>query len=222
MEEQIKLFLNSDLDEADYFSLSKENLLTLRELLLQFKKIDNEFTSAIQEQFQSIKEKCNWLSTISFSGYIHKNGFYGTTSIYLNSEDGIDLTVQYNDITHIYEGLIKEDKIPKVCLISRKLRKHLLRQKDISFIQEELYEIDRIGRDIYKSVLVPINSVSKNFCMCYVPHKGLHVTNNDKYNYYLIATYYECLKGHKERELLKDEKSKEKLLTRILVNQNIK
>lgn len=215
MEEQIKLFLNSDLDEADYFSLSKENLLTLRELLLQFKEIDNEFTSAIQEQFQSIKEKCNWLSSISFGGLVHENGTYEMTAIYLYSEDGIDIIASYNNKNNRYEGLAKN--VPKIYLLSGRIRKHLSRQNEIEYIQDELLKVEEVGRDIYRDILVPVYSVSSNFRIHYTPHFGLSVYNK----YDLIANYYDCSKGHKEKEILEDEEVKEKLLTRILVKPNI-
>ena len=216
MNEEIKLFLNCDLNEADYFSLSKDNLLTLKDYLLQFKDKDNDFTSSIQSQFESIKEKCSWVTSISFGGYIHKDGIYGITSIYLNSEDGIDLVAEYNKKTNRYEGLIKEDKVPQIYLISRKIRKLLLRQKDINIIQDELREIERIGRDIYIDVLFPINSASENFQICYVPHTGLYVYDH----HVLIAKYLMCKPKHVEKEFLRDNVKKEKLLRKILINPN--
>ena len=106
--------------------------------------------------------------------------------------------------------------MPKIYLVSRKIRKHLLRQKDINIIQKELHEIEKIGRDIYKDVLFPINSISKNFQICYVPHTGLYVY--DKHN--LIVNYLSCKPKYAEKEFLKDKDSKEKLLKRILIKPN--
>ena len=216
MEKQIKLFLNSDLDEADYFSLSKESLLTLKGYFLWLKEKDSEFSSAIQEQFQSINAKCNWLSSISFGGLVHENGTYEMTAIYLYSEDGIDVIASYNNKNNRYEGLVKN--VPKVYLLSGRVRKHLLRQNEIDLIQDELLKIEKVGRDIYRDILVPVYSVSNNFRIHYTPHFGLSVYNK----YDLIANYYDSSKGHKEKEFLENEKIKEKLLTRILVKPNIK
>lgn len=103
MKEEIKFFLNCDLDEANYYSLLRENLVTLREYLLQLKGKDNDFKFAIQEQFQSIKKKCNWL-----------------TAIYLYSKDGIDLIASYNNINNRYEDLTKN--VSKIYLLSGKLK----------------------------------------------------------------------------------------------------
>lgn len=214
MKEHVKNFLNTNLTETEYYSLPKENLITLKEYLLQLKDKDNNFQTAIQEQFQSIKKKCVWLNTISFGGLIHENGNYEITAIYLYSKDGIVLIANYNHSSDRYEDLTKS--VPKVYLLSEKIRKHLSRQKDIDLIQEELREIENIGRNIYSDVLRPISSISNNFQISYTPHFGLNIYNE----YDLIASYLNCSKKSKEKEYLKEEDSKEKLLRRILVKPN--
>lgn len=214
MKEQVKNFLNTNLTETEYYSLPKENLITLKEYLLQLKDKDNNFQTAIQEQFQSIKKKCVWLSAISFGGLIHESRNYEITTIYLYSKDGIDLIANYNHSSDRYEDLTKN--VPKVYLLSGKVRKHLSRQKDIDLIQEELREIENIGRNIYRDVLRPISSISNNFRISYTPHFGLSIYNE----YDLIANYLNCSKKSKEKEYLKEEDSKEKLLRRILVKPN--
>ena len=214
MKEQVKNFLNTTLTETEYYSLPKENLITLKEYLLQLKDKDNIFQTAIQEQFQSIKKKCVWLNAISFGGLIHEGGNYEITAIYLYSKDGIDLIANYNHLSDRYEDLTKS--VPKVYLLSGKVRKHLSRQKDIDLIQEELREIENVGRNIYIDVLRPISSISNNFQISYTPHFGLSIYNE----YDLIANYLNCSKKSKEKEYLKEEDSKEKLLRRILVKPN--
>jgi len=214
MTEQVKKFLSTNLTEAEYYSLSKENLITLKEYLLQLKDKDNDFQTSIQEQFQSIRKKCSWLSAISFGGLIHESGNYEITAIYLYSKDEIDLIVNYNHLNDKYEDLTK--KVPKVYLLNRKVKKHLVRQSDIDLIQEELREIENVGRNIYIDVLRPIYSVSKNFQIYYTPHFGLSIYNECD----LIANYLNCSKKCKEKEFLKDEDTKEKLLKRILVKPN--
>ena len=214
MKEQVKIFLNTTLTETEYYSLPKENLITLKEYLLQLKDKDNTFQTAIQEQFQSIKKKCVWLNAISFDGLINESGNYVITAIYLHSKDGIDLIANYNHLSDKYEDLTKN--VPKVYLLSGKVRKHLSRQKDIDLIQEELREIENVGRNIYIDVLRPISSISNNFEIYYTPHVGLSIYNEDD----LIADYLNCSKKSKEKEYLKEEDSKEKLLRRILVKPN--
>lgn len=214
MKEQVKNFLNTTLTETEYYSLPKENLITLKEYLLQLKDKDNIFQTAIQEQFQSIKKKCVWLNAISFGGLINESGNYVITAIYLYSKDGIDLIANYNHLSDRYEDLTKN--VPKVYLLSGKVRKHLSRQKDIDLIQEELREIENVGRNVYIDVLRPISSISNNFQIYYTPHVGLSIYNEDN----LIADYLNCSKKSKEKEYLKEEDSKEKLLRRILVKPN--
>ena len=214
MKEQVKKFLNTTLTETEYYSLPKENLITLKEYLLQLKDKDNIFQTAIQEQFQSIKKKCVWLNAISFGGLINESGNYVITAIYLYSKDGIDLIANYNHLSDRYEDLTKN--VPKVYLLSGKVRKHLSRQKDIDLIQEELREIENVGRNVYIDVLRPISSISNNFQIYYTPHVGLSIYSEDN----LIADYLNCSKKSKEKEYLKEEDSKEKLLRRILIKPN--
>ena len=57
MQEQVKNFLSSNLTETEYYSLPKENLITLKEYLLQLKEKDNEFDRAIEKHAKSIKQK---------------------------------------------------------------------------------------------------------------------------------------------------------------------
>lgn len=214
MEEQAKRFLNSNLTELEYYSLPKENFITLKEYLLQLKEKDNNFQSAIQEQFESIKKKCSWLSAISFGGLIHESGNYEITAIYLYSKDGNDLIAKHNNSNDKYEGLTKN--VPKLYLLSGKVKKHLSRQKDIDLIQEELREIGNVGRNIYKDVLRPTSSISNNFQIYYTPNIGLSIYND----YDLIANYLNCSKKRKEKEYLKKEDSKEKLLRKVFVKPN--
>ena len=216
MEKQIKLFLNSELDEGDYYSLSKENLLTLREYLLKLKEKDDEFQSRIQNQFNSIKEKCDWLEDINFDGVVKKDGTYEMSAIYLNSNDGVNLIVRLNKNHDQYEELVK--KVPKLYLVSSKVRKHLARQEDIKYIQEELREIDNIGRDVYKGVLGFVYSRSENFLVYNTPNKCVSVYND----YELICEYLNESKKHKETGFLKDKDKKEKLLEKILIKPNAK
>ena len=59
MQEQVKRFLKTDLTEAEFYSLDEENIIAIKNYLLQLKEIDSKFQLAIQKQVQSIKEKCS-------------------------------------------------------------------------------------------------------------------------------------------------------------------
>ena len=215
MKEEVKLFLNSDLDEADFFKLPKDNLLSLREYLLKLKDVDTDFQIAINKQLQLIKNKCNWVSTISFNGLIHDKGSSEITSIHLHSNDGIDLVVSKNNFG-VYEDLVKN--IPRLYLLSGKIRKQLLRQKDLKFIQGELNEIDDIGQNLYRFTLTPITSISNNFIVYSSPAFGTSVYSD----FDLIATYEKNYHKKYDRDYLKSPEEKGKMLEKILVKSNIK
>ena len=105
------------------------------------------------------------------------------------------MIANYNHSSDRYEDLTKS--VPKVYLLSEKIRKHLSRQKDIDLIQEELREIENIGRNIYSDVLSPISSISNNFQISYTPHFGLNIYNE----YDLIASYLNCSKKSKKKNI---------------------
>ena len=121
MQEQVKKFLNSDLTEKEYYSVEEDNAVTLKEYLVQLHDIDNEFQSAIKEQFNLIAQKCNWLKSIYFDGLMLDNDAYNMISIYLDSKDGIDIIAKYNSSTEKYEELVKNT--PKIYLLSKKFNK---------------------------------------------------------------------------------------------------
>ena len=152
MQEQVKKFLNSDLTEKEYYSVEEDNAVTLKEYLVQLHDIDNEFQSAIKEQFNLIAQKCNWLKSIYFDGLMLDNDAYNMISIYLDSKDGIDIIAKYNSSTEKYEELVKNT--PKIYLLSKKFKKKISRMEDLELIQNELREIENIGRNLYKDDLI--------------------------------------------------------------------
>lgn len=212
MQEQVKRFLKTDLTEAEFYSLDEENIIAIKNYLLQLKEIDSKFQLAIQKQVQSIKEKCSWVKTVYFDGLINENNFYSITSIHLYSEDSVDLIVQYNETNDKYEEITRD--IPKIYFISKKVKEHQLRKNELNLIQQELREIEVIGRNIYKKTLKPISSISKNFNIWYSPRAGLSIYNE----FDLIANYSNSDKKQKEKEYFKDADSKEQLLSKIMIN----
>ena len=216
MQEQVKKFLNSDLTEKEYYSVEEDNAVTLKEYLLQLHDIDNEFQSAIKEQFNLIAQKCNWLKSIYFDGLMLDNNDYNMISIYLDSKDGIDIIAKYNSSTDKYEELVKNT--PRIYLLSKKFKKKISRMEDLELIQNELREIENIGRNLYKDALKATSSISNNFNIYYSPQYGLYVYNKDD----LIVNYEVTDKKAKDDVYFKDADSKEKLANRILVKSNKK
>ncbi len=212
MNQQIHSFLNSELDEVDYYSLSRENLLNLKQFLLQLREKENEFQMAIQLPFQSIKEKCDWIKEISFDGLqSEENGEFKSSSVYLYANDGIDLIVKFNPNSGKYEELTKE--IPRLLFFSSKVRKFIKRQQSVDLIHDELHEIDDIGREIYKNFLVS-TSISNNFKIYYSPHIGTYVYNGNE----LLAKYLNHPRKYDEEEFL-NSRYKKRILTKIQIKQ---
>lgn len=58
--QEVGNFVTSELDEIDYFNCSKDNLVSLKDYLLEFKKKREEYKSLIAEPLSSIQAKNPW------------------------------------------------------------------------------------------------------------------------------------------------------------------
>ncbi len=211
MKKNIREFLKSDLSEADFYNLPKEDLINLKDYLESLRKIDRDFEMQVQEPFAKIKEKCDWFKDF---------GFYHTQTIKLLAKDNIDLIAVLNPYTEKYEELAQN--IPKIYLISPKVRTIIQRQKDLDLIQDELQQIDEIGssifgNSIYSEELSPIaskHSISENFYISYTPRIGMDIW----YDHGLLASYHERYTKQYQKPLLKNE-DKKRLLERIQIKK---
>ena len=213
MKEQVKDFLNNNLTEAEYYSLPKENLLTLKEYILQLREKDNEFENYIEPYFDSIKKECPWVKEIGFDGVQDSDGKYLISTIYLYATDEINLIVKFNPKSFRYEDIAC--KIPYIYLLSKKTRTRIKRQKELDLIQNELYQIELVARKIYNGVLSS-KSISNNFKIEHSPNFATYVLNEND----IICRYGYDEKKHYDRELLAD-KQKEQLLTKVLVKKQV-
>lgn len=206
MKKNIREFLKSDLNEADFYNLPKEDLINLKDYLESLKEIDRDFENQIQEPIASIKEKCDWFKDF---------GFYYTQTIKLLAKDNIDLIAVLNQYTDKYEELAQN--IPKIYLISPKVRTIIQRQKDLDLIQEELHLIDEIGSSMYGKEVSHIaskHSISENFYITYTPRIGMDIW----YDSGLLTSYHERYTKQYQKPLLKDKK-KERILERIQIRK---
>ena len=73
-------FINSDLTESEYFGLTKDKLITLKDYLLSMREKDKEFKELIKEPLDSMKDKCGWISSVGYNLLQQK-----TTGEYISS-----------------------------------------------------------------------------------------------------------------------------------------
>ena len=216
MESIIRDFLNSELTESDFFGLSKEDLISLKEYLELLIEIDAKYQSLIKEQFDSIKKKCDWIERVGFaSSQQETTGKYLKSWLNLFATDGINLSASLTNGDVEYIDLAR---IPSIYLLSKRNRIRSNRQEELSLIQNELHEIDEVGRKLYDGTLYPQKTISDYFTIDYTPELGIDLFgNNDEYSNDLIARYYKRSDKYYDKPILNDEVKKEKLLTRIQI-----
>lgn len=203
-------FLKSNLTESDFFGVSSKDLISLKEHLLRLKAKDQEFLTAVKPHIDSMKEKCGWLDEIAFSATQHDGtGEYLRTAIWLFPTEGRSLITHYDVKTKRYRDIA--ERVPKLyILLNKSIRTSVEREKELVSVQEELREIDELGRLLYDGVLYARKSVSGNFCITYTPNIGMNVWWRDE----LVANYYIRKMKLYDRPYLSEEE-KGQVLTRI-------
>ena len=208
-------FINSDLTESDYFGLSKEELITIKEYFLEMRDKDKEFKELIKEPLDSMKDKCGWINTV---GYYHlqneDTGSFFRSTIYLFPVDGKTQIVHKE-----YDGdkyVDQSEKFLKIHLLNKDIRKEYNRGKEVVYIQDELREIDKIGHAYYDGELHSKKSISDSFEVSYMPNMGMHVYVPSTYE--TLASYYIRNFKSYDKPLIKDEQ-KEKVLTKIQIRK---
>ena len=211
MKQIIRDFLNSDMTESEFYNLSQDNLINLKDYLLQLKSKDEQFIYLIKNPYNSMKEKCNWIDNIAFSAIqIKSTGDYYQSSIWLLPTKGNNIITKINKERKVYKDIA--DKIPKIYLVNKNIKTQIERQEDLKNIQEELHEIDQIGRKYYDGLLYPQKSISENFKMYYTPNIGMSLYSDNQ----LLANYYIRQMKEYDKPYLNNEE-KNKILTRIQI-----
>lgn len=215
---KIKEFIKSDLDEAEFFGLSKDNTITLGDYQEKMIDIDRNFQQMAQFEVFSIKRKCDWVKEVWFYGMKDHTGqkdeFFLPT-IYLIDKDGKEIFLTRDNINNgTYEV---ETKIPRIYLLSSEVRQNMKRKQEIYKIQTELLEIEKIANLIYKSNgLEEKDSISYNFHTSYRPESGLYLFNFRLDN---ITAYLKENRKNYDKPLVKD-KDKAKLLRKVLIKND--
>lgn len=219
MDKAIVDFLNSGLTESEFFNLSSEELITLKDYLIGMRAKDKEFMKLIKEPLDSMKDKCGWINTIGYN-VLHHNltGEYITSSIKLFPVEGRVLIVHKKFDSDKYTNLA--EGFPKFYLLNRGIRIENERSKELPYIQDELGEIDQIGISFYKGLLGSRQSVSGNFGIAYHPNVTMDVYTMDGVHYDgLLARYSERKIKEYEKPYLEEEE-KNKILTKIQVRNH--
>ena len=215
MKKEVYNFLESDKTEADFFNLSKEDLINLRDYLIGLKAMDVAFLDSVEGLVNEMKEKCPWIEDIAFDGIQdERNEGYVFTSIWIFPTEGKNLIV-FRDKNGYYRDL--SERMPLLYLVDKGNRELVRRQKELDLIQKELYEIDELGCEFYDGLLDHKKSVSGNFTIAHTPNIGITVWSDSD----LLANYYDKEIKSYDKEYLSEE-DKEMVLSRIqMKNHNL-
>lgn len=219
MDKVIVDFLNSGLTESEFFNLSSEELLSLKEYLIGMRVKDKEFMELIKEPLDSMKNKCGWINTIGYD-VLHQDstGEYITSSINLFPVEGRVLTIHKkfdsDEYTNLAEGF------PKFYLFNRGIKTENERSKELPYIQDELGEIDQIGISFYKGLLESRQSVSGKFGIAYHPNVTMDVYTMDGVHYDELLARFPVRKMKEYEKPYLDEKENNKILTKIQVRNH--
>ena len=212
-------FLNSGLNESEFFNLSSEDLITLKEYLIEMRAKDKEFMELIKEPLDSMKDKCCWIKTIGYDVlYQDLTGEYIMSSIKLFPVEGRQLTVHKKFDSDKYTNLA--ERFPKFYLLNKGIRTENDRSKELPYIQDELGEIDQIGISFYKGLLGSRQSVSENFGIAYRPNVTMDVYTMDDVHYDELLARYPVRKMKEYEKPYLDEEEKNKVLTKIQVRNH--
>ncbi len=212
-------FLNSGLTESEYFNLSSEDLITLKEYLIEMRDKDKEFMELIKEPLDSMKDKCGWINTIGYD-VLHQSstGEYIMSSIKLIPVEGRNLTVHKKIDSDKYTNLA--EGFPKFYLLNRGIRIENERSKELPYIQDELSEIDQIGISFYKGLLGSKLSVSGNFGISCHPNVTMDVYAMDGVHYDELLSRYPVRKMKEYEKPYLGEEEKSKVLTKIQIKKS--
>ena len=177
--------------------------------MLRLREKDKEFLELVSEPVNSMKEKCNWIDDIAFNALQREEtGKFVQSSVWLFPSEGHHLIVHRDKENKEYRYIAP--KMPNVYLVNKSVRQLVKRIDELKNIQDELHEIDLMGRNFYDGLLYTKKSVSENFDICYTPNMRVSLWAD----YQLLANYSaRPMKSYNKPYLNVEEK--EKVLTKI-------
>ena len=154
--DKLRKFIESELNENEYFCCNKENLISLKEYITELKLKKQKYSDQIKEQLHSIQQKNKWVTDIQPSF----------------NWPSVDIKVEAKNYPSIGIGRVKEDgklemtsELYSVFLTDSIIYRRIKnRKKIISNSQEELKEIEKIINNFnFLNEKEGIISVSENF-----------------------------------------------------------
>ena len=162
----IKEFIESSQDEREFFSIDKENLISLRNYILELKEKEEKFNKSINLLFESIKGKNDWVERIEpafDSKFLIVAKAKNQPNIYVN---------QYGNgfaVSGYAQGL----------LVGKRFEE---RRKIIKRSREELDLIaEIIARSDFEQEERGFKSVSENFIIQPIDFDGINIYSHNKH-----------------------------------------
>ena len=219
MEAKIINFLHSDENESEYFGVSKENTITLEEYHDRLRALDGSFRYHANSEVTFMKRKLDWVDEVGFYGLqISIGDIWKHTCINIFTKDGEEISAHLNPETGLYEA--ENKNIPKICLVSKRVRTRLQRQEELGKVQRELEEIEKIAKETYDNQLNFKKSVSSNFEITYRPSIVMDVWYESDYDHELVSSVYENSDRRRIDVPYLSESSNRKILRKILVKED--
>ena len=206
MEKIIKEFIQGNKTESEFFELTKDNLMDLREYLIYLTILDEEFEKKTKSQSDSIKKKCDWVKALYFNSLkLHEET--DNKMMELVAKDNINIYTVFNKSTDMFEKYYHDLYVyrhsKKKCTLVNQ------RQEDLILIQSELKESCEIGEEVYKDVKAISKSISGNFDVWASPFDGIFVSTEDD-----IIASFDKGRSKKSKTYLND-KNKAKILRMV-------
>ncbi len=184
MKKRVRDFLDSGLNEIEYFSpdskdcllLDKAFLITLRDYLAFLKSQEDKFNDAIKDEIKSIQSKCDWVESVGFDGFqLQKDEHFITSGVKVNGL-GFKINMYYDETLDEY--LSRPFILPRfLCLREQTKQKRDL-VDSLDKVQPELENIEMAGQQFFNGLLTK-ESASSEFGIYYEPFDGLFLQHGD-------------------------------------------
>ena len=206
---EFRSFLDSDVDEAEYFGCNKDNLITMREYLLSLKERFEMCEHKIASDKDKIQEKYKHISRLSYNdNYWGLTFNVGVSSYYLKKDEEKDI-YKVHWYASCEPSIFTNIKLIKHINIGRKFSKEI--DNIIECSKRYFYKDNIINsvssiftlKDYYNSSSLNCNDVP----FFYIDKKTLVPSKNT------ISPFAEKLVGDKELTI----QDKQKLLTKIMI-----
>ncbi len=172
---EVEKFITSPLDEKDYFKCEKENLVSLKNYLLELKEQKKEYDKLIAEPLKSIQEKNTWckdIQPINNDSYLMKAKAKNYPSVFIGEyDDNFWFQKSYYDSLN-----------PRGFVYNIRLKK---RQEIINNSKDELQEIKRIIQSFgFSNEDEGLITISNHFLVIPYSFEEVHIQKKRKTSLY--------------------------------------